>query len=229
MPTPRLTPATTLFFLCDVQTKFRNAIHAYDQVIVTANKMMKLANVLGCEVVATTQNLRALGPIDPIIDLQSLGPRLIGNFDKTLFSMVTSDVKSILDSRPNVNSIVLFGIESHICVLQTALSLISLPKSYFVHVVADGVSSCNSFEIPIALYRMRQEGVIVGTSESVAFQLMGDASLPTFKAFSQFVKDEKESSKTAGEILLQGKHGDNKTADGEIVGGGVLANIKSAM
>ncbi|KAF8975629.1 hypothetical protein BDQ17DRAFT_245372 [Cyathus striatus] len=67
---------------------------------------------------------------------------------------------------------------------------------------------------------MCQEGVIVGTSESVAFQLMGDASLPTFKAFSQFVKDEKESSKTAGEILLQGKHGDNKTADGEIVGEG---------
>ncbi|KAF5333723.1 hypothetical protein D9611_002357 [Ephemerocybe angulata] len=43
MPVPRLVPANTLFFLCDIQTAFRPAIHAYDQVIATSNKLVKLA------------------------------------------------------------------------------------------------------------------------------------------------------------------------------------------
>lgn len=68
----------------------------------------------------------------------------------------------------------------------------------------DGVSSCNSFEIPIATERMRREGAIVGTSESIGFQLIGDAALPTFKSFSKLIKEEKDSTKIVGEALLQG-------------------------
>ena len=52
---------------------------------------------------------------------------------------------------------------------------------------------------------MRTEGAIVGTSESIAFQLMGDAGLNSFKVFSKFVKEVKESTKSAGELLLQGQ------------------------
>lgn len=180
--------------------------------------------------------MKALGPIDPAIDLDSLGPLLLGTFDKTLFSMITQDVKSILDSR-TFTSIVIFGIEvcvcsdrvqlgphplcqSHVCVLQTVLSLLTLGK-YSVHVVADGVSSCNSFEIPVALDRMRTEGAIIGTSESIAFQLMGDAGLSTFKVFSKFIKEVKESTQRAGELLL---------APGSVgQSGAVNLGIKSAM
>ena len=68
----------------------------------------------------------------------------------------------------------------------------------------DGVSSCNSFEIPIATERMRKEGAIITTSESIAFQLIGDAALPNFKPFSKLIKEEKDSTKTVGEALLQG-------------------------
>ena len=74
---------------------------------------------------------------------------------------------------------------------------------YTPYVVIDGVSSCNSFEIPIAIERMRR-GAIIGTSESIAFQLIGDAALPTFKPFSKLIKEEKDSTKTVGEALLQG-------------------------
>ncbi|PPQ77270.1 hypothetical protein CVT25_010852 [Psilocybe cyanescens] len=189
--------------------------------------MIKLATLLEIPVICTTQNSKALGPTDPGIDLQSLGPLLLGTFDKTLFSMIVPEVQAILESRP-ILSIVIFGIESHVCILQTVLSLLSLGK-YAVHIVADGVSSCNSFEIPIALDRMRTEGAIIGTSESIAFQLMRDAASPKFKAFSKFIKEVKESTKVSGEALLQGRVAPNPATDAEVASGGVVIGIKSAM
>ncbi|TFK74433.1 Isochorismatase hydrolase [Pluteus cervinus] len=212
-------PASTLFFLCDLQTKFRPAIFAFDHVVNTTNKLLKLAKILGIEVVATTQNTRgaqfrqyllipltpdtlALGPIDPAIDLLSLGDLHLGTFDKTLFSMLTADVKQLLDSRPHIRSVVLFGIESHICITQTALSLLALPARIKPYVVADGVSSTNAHEIPLALDRLRQEGAVVATSESLAFQLIGDAGRPEFKTFSALVKQEKERTTAAVNTFL---------------------------
>lgn len=93
--------------------------------------------------------------------------------------------------------------QSHVCVLQTVLSILS-SGVHIPYIIADGVSSCNSFEIPIALDRMRTEGARISTSESVAFQLMADASLPVFKAFSRLIKEEKDSTRRVGQALLQG-------------------------
>ncbi|KAF8914136.1 Isochorismatase-like protein [Gymnopilus junonius] len=217
-------PPHSLFFLCDIQTKFKPAIHAYHHVVATANKMVRLANLLDIPVVVTTQNTKALGPTDPEIDLQSLGSLLHGPFDKSLFSMYTPEVQAVLDALP-IESIVIFGIESHVCVLQTVLALLATAK-YTVHVVTDGVSSCNSFEIPIALDRLRAEGAIVGTSESIAFQLMRDASSPNFKAFSKFIKEVKETTKATGEVLLQGRS-NSSTSQTEIASRGIV--LKSAM
>ncbi|KAF8665553.1 hypothetical protein AX16_000013 [Volvariella volvacea WC 439] len=201
---PALHPKSTLFFLCDIQTKFRPAIHGFDHVVNTTNKLLALAKILGIEVVVTTQNAKALGPTDPAIDLSSLGQLLLGPYDKKIFSMLVPEVKALLDARPHIKSVVVFGIESHICVMQTVLSLLSLPTPVTTYVVADGVSSCNSFEIPIALDRYRAEGAIVSTSETISFQLVGDASIPEFKTFSALIKQEKERTTAAGEALVLG-------------------------
>ncbi|KAJ3568416.1 hypothetical protein NP233_g5728 [Leucocoprinus birnbaumii] len=224
-----LDPRATLFFLCDIQTRFSKAIHAYDQVIITANKL-----IFNCEVVATTQNARALGPIDPQIDTGTLGPLYHGPIDKSLFSMITPEVKSLLDARPQVTSIVIFGIESHVCVLQTVLSLLELSstreKPLVPYLPLDGISSCNSFEVGIAMERMRRAGAIVTSSESLAFEMMKDAGLPNFKEFSRFIKEEKEKTKTAGEILIAGRQLTNSHAtQNEIAGGGVLMDSKSSL
>lgn len=105
--------------------------------------------------------------------------------------MATPEFLSLLNKRP-FQSLVLMGIEvrsilshnvifrtdragpekSHICVLQSTLDL--LEQGYDVHVVADGVSSCNKEEVPWALERMRQAGAQITTSESILFQLQGN-------------------------------------------------------
>ncbi|KAG1756096.1 Isochorismatase-like protein [Suillus lakei] len=181
----KLVPEETIFFLCDVQTRFKNLIFGIDELVLTINKMLKIAKVLGIPVVVTEQNpkdhqkIKALETPSPDIDLPSLGPLLVTTIEKGLFSMMTP--------------------ESQVCVLQSALDLIE--AGYNVHVVADGVSSSNKEEIPFALARIQQSGGYITTSESVAFQLQralftpnygeayslipGDAGLPGFKRTSQ--------------------------------------------
>ncbi|RDB20462.1 Isochorismatase domain-containing protein 2 [Hypsizygus marmoreus] len=206
MPIP--TPASTIFFLCDLQSVFRSSIPGFDHLIFTANKLIKLAKILNCEVVSCTQAVRALGPLDPAIDLNSLGPLYLGTFDKSTFSMVTPQVQEILNARPAINNVVLFGIESHICVLQTALALLAptfRTQPYTPYVVADCLASHNAWEVPLVIDRLRQEGAIVTSSEGLGFQLVADAKHPGFKAFSLLTKETKEGTTRAGDALLLGK------------------------
>ncbi|CAL1702069.1 unnamed protein product [Somion occarium] len=195
----KVVPNHTIVFVCDIQTRFRTAIHGFDEMVMTVNKMLNVAKVLDIPVVATEQNSRALGPTVPELDITSLGPLYLGAVDKTLFSMATPEVQKILAER-DIKSVILLGIESHVCVLQSALDLLSL--GYDVHIIADGVSSCNKEEVPFALARMRQAGAQIITSESAAFQLQMDSSRPTFKAFSTVIKDEKERTAQSLQTLL---------------------------
>jgi isochorismate hydrolase len=88
---------------------------------------------------------------------------------------------------PERREVVIVGIESHICVTQTALDL--LAEGHRVYVLADGVSSCNPEEVPIALARLRSEGVVVTSSESFLYECMGDAGIGEFKEMSRLVKE----------------------------------------
>jgi nicotinamidase-related amidase len=94
---------------------------------------------------------------------------------------------------PTPLSCVIVGIESHICVTQTALDL--LRDGHRVYVMADGVSSCNKEEVPIALARLRHEGATVCTSESWLYECVGDAGTPEFKEIIKVVKESGPSNK----------------------------------
>ncbi|KAI0069165.1 Isochorismatase hydrolase [Artomyces pyxidatus] len=198
-PIVKVIPGRTVFFVCDIQTRFRAAIHGFESIVATSNKMLKLAKILEVPVIFTEQNSRALGSTVPELSPQPLGDLHLATVEKTLFSMATPDVLSLL-MQHDLKSIVLFGIESHVCVLQSTLDLLEL--GYDVHVLADGVSSCNPEEVPIALARMRQAGAQITTSESLLFQLQGDSSKPTFKAFSSAIKEEKDSTQSVLQALL---------------------------
>lgn len=161
--------------------------------------MLKAASILSIPVVVTTQNRARLG--DTVSELKPLLEKAAVDADKTRFSMWVPAVfsSSATTLQPTAggppSQVAIVGIESHICVTQTALDL--LAAGHAVYVLADGVSSCNAEEVPIALARLRQAGATVTTSESWLYECMGDAKIDEFKAVVGLVKETAESTKAA--------------------------------
>src|SRR5580700_487343 len=116
--------------------------------ILTAQKLIKAAEILSIPIYVTTQNRARLGEICAELPIANA----IEIADKTAFSMWIPPIATHFKSS-SPSEIVIIGIESHICVTQTALDV--LAEGHRVYVLADGVSSCNPQEVPIALARLR--------------------------------------------------------------------------
>ncbi|CEG78478.1 hypothetical protein RMATCC62417_13080 [Rhizopus microsporus] len=184
----RLAPQTTSLFVCDIQERFKGLIWQYPSVISVAGKMIKASKLLDMPVVVTEQYPKAFGKTVSELDISDAAICL----EKTKFSMYVPKVADFLKEN-NTKSVILLGIESHVCVLQTALEL--LENNYDVHVLADGVSSQNYPEIDIAIARMRSAGATITTSESILFQLLQDAKHDKFKSISALIKEYMEATK----------------------------------
>ncbi|KAH7252177.1 Isochorismatase-like protein [Fusarium tricinctum] len=180
-------------FVCDIQEKFRNVIYEFDSIVLTTQKLLKFANSLSVPVVTTTQTSAKLGPTVP--SLAQLLPSK--PHDKTRFSMA---IPSVTADLPPSSEIALVGIESHICITQTALDL--RDAGHKVYVIADGVSSCNPREVGIALDRLRAEpGITVTSSESWMYECVGDSLHPAFKGLFGVVKESLADTKKVWQAL----------------------------
>ncbi|CAG8890010.1 unnamed protein product [Penicillium egyptiacum] len=183
-------------FICDIQDKFRNGIYEFPKLVSTTEKMLRAASTLQIPVFITTQNRAKLGKTVPELQQHLNGPHIRADVDKTLFSMITPEIEKLLpapDSAPL--DVVIVGIETHICVTQTTLDL--LERGHRVYILVDGVSSINPEERGIALARLRDAGAVVTSSESVLFEILGDAAHEAFRAVSGLVKETKETTKGA--------------------------------
>lgn len=172
----------TALFLCDMQEKFRPTIKFYPQVISVANRLLKSAEILNMPIVVTEQYPKGLGPTVSELDVSQQKV-----FPKTQFSMLIPDVVNYMKTIPDLKSIVLTGIETHVCIQNTVLDL--LENNFDVHVIADACSSRSMTDRMFAFQRMKEAGAFITTSECILLGLCNDASHPKFKDIQKIIWD----------------------------------------
>ena len=179
----RLTPETTIAICVDYQEKLMPAIDAGENVLQRAAILLKGLKRLGVPVLVTQQYTKGLGETVTLLRsvLEPFEP-----FEKMHFGAYDDAAfKTLVDGfdRPNV---LVFGTETHICALQTALGL--RHAGYQVMMVDDCCGSRRASDKESGLRRAMCEGIAVSCSETVLFELTGVAGTEVFRGISRLVK-----------------------------------------
>jgi nicotinamidase-related amidase len=168
----------------DIQQKLLPPIFQKEHLVRNSRLLIRLAGVLKMPVIATTQYAKGLGSTVP--EVASLLPEQA--IDKLAFSCFGSDVFcSLLKRVPgNRTTVLLCGMESHICVTQTALG--ALREGYVVHVASDAVSSRTEWNWQVGLERMRSAGAVISSTEMMIYELLRASGTAAFKEMLQHLK-----------------------------------------
>jgi len=172
----------SLLVVVDVQGKLAEVMHNREEMFDNIARLARSANQLETPVLVTEQLPDKLGPTRREIMESMVEAPVIS---KSAFSCAGEPKFVDALNRLAPKQIILCGIESHICVLQTALEL--LEQGYEVFVVADAVSSRHPDNKRIALERMQQHGVEIVATESVMFEWLRDAAHPAFRELRKFL------------------------------------------
>jgi len=175
----------TALVVVDLQAKLLPAIAENDRVLRNTLLLLRLARVLELPVVLTTQYRRGLGPTVDAVTAEAGG---VEPLDKLSFGCFGDEgFLARLASLPGRDQLLVSGIETHICVMQTVLG--ALGRGYTVHVASDAVGSRTEANRQVGLSRMEREGAVLSSAETAAYELLarsdGDAfkrMLPHFKA-----------------------------------------------
>jgi nicotinamidase-related amidase len=169
----------------DIQEKLLPPIFQKEQLVRNSQLLIRAAGVLKIPAIVSTQYAKGLGKTAPEIATLLPGTEAI---DKDRFSCFGSDVFCTLLKRlpGNRNTLLLCGMESHICVMQTALA--ALREGYLVHIASDAVSSRTEWNWKIGLERMRAAGAVISSTEMMIYELMRSSSSPAFKEMLPHLK-----------------------------------------
>ena len=180
-----LEPDQCVLIVVDIQEKLLPPIFEKDRLVKNSQLLIRLAGLLDIPVIVSTQYAKGLG--GTIADIASLVPTMSA-IDKTMFSCFGSDAFCTTMKRlpGNRTTVLLCGMESHICVAQTALA--ALRDGYLVHVASDAVSSRTEWNWKIGLERMRDAGAVISSTEMMMYELLRSSSAPAFKELLPFLK-----------------------------------------
>jgi nicotinamidase-related amidase len=175
----------------DDQERLASAMERREQVLKATIRLVRVAALVGMPIIVTRQYPKGLGDTEPalaqaISDAEKSGARVF-SADKVTFDCACEPAFVEALSSAGRSQLVLTGMETHICVTQTALS--TRASGHDVHVVADACCSRDDENHRIALDRMRHAGAVVTTSESVMYELVGAAGTDEFKALLGIVKE----------------------------------------
>ena len=179
---PRLKRQNTLLLIVDVQERLMPAIHNAASVEKNCALLARAALQLGIPVLITEQNPARLGSTLPA--LMKIPPEN-QPIPKMRFSAC---VPSTLDAikATGRDTILICGVESHVCVLQTALDL--RQAEYSVFAARDAIASRTIENAQIGWERMMRAGVLPTSTESAIFEWLEEAATPDFKALLPFLK-----------------------------------------
>lgn len=170
--------------IIDIQSKLCQVMpaEAMQAVIKNAGILLQAANLLQVTTIATEQYPQALGETTPDVSQYFGGIKPIA---KTAFS-ACADAKFKAHCQRDKSHIILIGLETHICILQTALDFVAQGKQVFV--VEDAVVSRDPNNKANANARMRDAGCSITNTESVLFEWLGNAQHEAFKVLSKLIK-----------------------------------------
>jgi nicotinamidase-related amidase len=167
----------------DIQGSFFQTMQNKENLLGNATKVIKGAKVFNLPIIVTEQIPEKLGRTLPVLVGELDGADCIA---KETFSCWGNDrFREKLESFSR-RKVIIIGIESHVCVYQTAVDL--LDNGYSVHVVADAVSSRTKENSEIALNTMKSAGAHLTSAEMVLFELLHSAGDAKFKEIHKIVK-----------------------------------------
>lgn len=180
-----LEPERCALVVIDLQQKLLPPIFQNEQLVRNTQLLIRAASILTIPALVSTQYAKGLGSTVPEITSLLNGTEAI---DKTLFSCFGSDVfcDAIKHLPGHRDTLLLCGMESHICVAQTALA--ALREGYLVHVASDAVGSRTEWNWKIGLDRMRVAGAIISSTEMMIYELMRSSSSAAFKELLPHLK-----------------------------------------
>ena len=180
-----LEPEQCALIVVDIQEKLLPPIWERERLLRNSQLLIRLAGILKIPALVSTQYAKGLGNTTP--EIASLLPDTTP-IDKVMFSCFGSDVFcSMLKRLPGQRTTVLLcGMETHICVMQTALS--ALREGYVVHVASDAVSSRAEWNWRVGLDRMRAAGAVISSTEMMTYELLRSSGTPAFKELLPYLK-----------------------------------------
>ena len=182
MPSPhRLRPEECAVLVIDVQERLLPAVQHGQKLLESLELLIRSARQVGLPVLATEQYPKGLGPTQPSLLPHFSQPAEV----KTRFSAATPAIIDFLH-RDARRMVVLAGMETHICVMQTALDL--LAEDFAVAVVEDATAAGRSADHAAGLARMYQAGVVPASVEMAVYEWLGGAEHPAFKELAGAVR-----------------------------------------
>ena len=170
--------------IVDIQVKLSTAMpkEAMKSVIKSAGVLVQASNLLAIPMIVTEQYPQGLGET-----VQELSQYLLNSkpITKSVFS-ACGEPKFNQQLHRDKTQIIIIGMETHICVLQTALDLLAQGKQVFV--VEDAVISRDANNQSNALKRLLSAGCVITNTESVLFEWLGDANHEAFKTLSKLIR-----------------------------------------
>ncbi len=173
----------TALLIVDVQEKLLAGIKRKKKTEWNISRLIRGAEVYKIDSIFTLQNPDKLGGITNTIAYY--GKRNI--YNKTRFSVIGSTNLLAKLNQDNVQNIIICGVETHVCILQSVIDLLHI--GFSVYLPVDAISSRNKVDHKIAIERMRLAGAVISTTESVLFEICQDSSNIEFRQISNLIKE----------------------------------------